>query len=764
MSSKKPKDNHKSKDVNRSKPEGMGLGRQSSKGVRKGPGNTNGSSDSGRAERGKQAADGAKNISEGAMKASEGAGRAAQGAGRLSHGDVSGAKDVAKGAKDSVKGAKQSLDGVNDVKKSMGKDSGKLDDKGAESAGMGLDRSDPYDPANYESLFDDDDEKSPDSDSSDNKAENKDANKSVYGDKPKGMKDLMDDDKSEDDSEDDSDTDDKDSDDDSNSDPKKMAENMGKLEAIKQSVQAYVSMQALMKFLELVFLMAQKAIALATGLWSAITGFASMVGTALVNGAAAIGSFFGAGMAAGAAVMASTGVAVVSVAVVALAPIFSTNNQLKDETLVCLPSDVSVSADTIDWADGDLSARQRESIQKAWSVFSEMGVSREVAAGILGNFSHESGVDPTGVETIYDEPYQIGSRKLQAMADGFDVKKVDPAYGKKFPGVKLVGIGLGQWSNGRNTQLLDYASARGLDWYDIGTQLAFMFDEDSGKDVLMKIANTDDINVTQAMERFLYEWERPAASAAAASHNARLSSALTIYIELDSMTVDSAYAESIISQMNGDTASGNHHRAQIRQDDGCGETVGSHEGVADGTGVFPAGITGTRWSPATLPAELKQFTYDPADAGLAYSGANGWINNGYPGQCVALSQSYMAKLYGVAPFSGYNGKDVAKGWYKKYKDKLGGSLIDVPQAGAVFEHKNGGEYGHTGVVQHVFANGDMLVVEQNVNGISGDNNNTPYTWGWGYHPQSDYAVEGGRTYDWQFYKPDAEPMWNGSNS
>ena len=38
-------------------------------------------------------------------------------------------------------------------------------------------------------------------------------------------------------------------------------------------------------------------------------------------------------------------------------------------------------------------------------------------AGVLGNWTHESGIDPTGVESIYSEPYTIGPKKSAAMAN-----------------------------------------------------------------------------------------------------------------------------------------------------------------------------------------------------------------------------------------------------------------------------------------------------------------------------------------------------------
>lgn len=754
------------KNPKSSQPQGMGLepGGSSKKqgsaseGVKKAAKNS---------ERGKKASEGARKASEGASRTAKGAAQASQGAGRVAAGDLSGAKDVAKGAVDTAKGAKQTLDGVKDLKDAASKDDkADLKDMDLDDMAKGSQLDDPYNAANYKSLFDDDEPESKDSlfdeKDKDDKDDKDDSDSDTDDGEGKGMKDLLSDDDDDDESDSDSLHNNDSGEDDEDINFKDLAKKASQLEALKTAMSSYAAFQALMRFLEMLYFLAQKAAALVASVWASITGFFSSIGTALVNGAAAVGSFLGTSTAVAGAMLAGVGTTLITVTVVVVTPIVTNQNQRMDETLVCNPSSTSISDSTLEWADGELSAMKRDSIQKAWSVFSEMGVSREVAAGILGNFAAESGVDPTAVETIGNEPYHIGPRKQHAIDSGFRVEAIDAAYGNRFPGVKIVGIGLGQWSNTRNPMLLDYAADRGLDWFDIGTQLAFMFDADSGKDTLWSIVNTPDITVTQAMEDFLDKWEIPAASERERSYQHRLDEALKIALELEIMEVDVDYAQSIISQMNADAAEGNHRRSAYFKDDGCGDTVGSHVGAPDGTGVFPASVTGTMWTPETLPSELRQFTYDPADVGMAYAGTSGWIVNGFEGQCVALSQSYMAKLYGVDYFRGYDGGDVAKGWYANYGDTLGGELSKVPQAGAVFEYMNSGIYGHTGVVQHVFANGDLMVVEQNIAGISGDNNGTPRTWGWRYIPASEYQNDTSRTRDWQFYKPDREPNWSGA--
>ena len=65
----------------------------------------------------------------------------------------------------------------------------------------------------------------------------------------------------------------------------------------------------------------------------------------------------------------------------------------------------------------DADKQMEENAIKVWSVFKEKGLTDEEIAGMLGNLEAESSIDPTCIEGIYDEPYQIGSRKQQAIDD-----------------------------------------------------------------------------------------------------------------------------------------------------------------------------------------------------------------------------------------------------------------------------------------------------------------------------------------------------------
>lgn len=703
-------------------------------------------------------ASGAKKTSAGATKAAAGATKASAGAARVAAGDLSGVGSTVKGIRETAKGLNETAKGLNEAKDGLKDTSDALkEDSPSGSSGTGVTDSLSRDIGS--DLADAAVQKG----SAGMKGLMSDHKKKSAVDKDKGDNDEDNDDDVETDDDEDK-SKDKKSDGDKKDDPlqdvKDLKDHLKKGAVGASAAAGGTAAYSAMLLAQWLKMMLAKAMMLMANLWSIVAGaIMQVVGwIGAVTGLSAVWSAVVA--------IASTVATVITVIAVVVSSIAGpTSTAQRDALIGCLPSDTKVSQEAIDWVEsGENNLIRTENISKAWSVFSGMGVSQTVAAGILGNFDHESGIDPTGVETIYSEKYAIGPKKAAAEAAGFDVMKIDSSYGSKFPGVKLVGIGFGQWSNGRNTTILNYAKSRGLKWYDIGTQLAFMFDGDNPSDiaVLKGIASTPNITISQATERFMSEWERPSSNALAL--DGRINSAAKIYLDLDVAKVDKKYAQSIISGMNKDIAIGNSNNAEFHKDNGCGETVGSHYQQSDGTGVFPTTVTGNMWSPATLPSELKAYTHDPSKLGLSYGSMGGWTENGNPGQCVALSDSYMPLLYpGTVKPGGVNGGQIAEVWAKKYSGSLGGSLSNTPQAGAVFQNNNSGQYGHTGVVEHVFANGDIIVVEQNIRGFSGDNNGTPNTWSWRYILKANYddATVSDGTSNWRFYKPDQEPAWTG---
>ncbi|MEX2803860.1 phage tail tip lysozyme [Streptococcus sp. H31] len=175
---------------------------------------------------------------------------------------------------------------------------------------------------------------------------------------------------------------------------------------------------------------------------------------------------------------------------------------------------------------------------------------------------------------------------------------------------------------------------------------------------------------------------------------------------------------------------------------------GSGEWSTDG-GIVSYGAYNA-WSRDDLPEDLKSYALDPASVGLTFRGAGGWNAIAWSGgQCTDLSASLMYAIWekdGSHPtMTNGNGEAVARNWASQF----GGSTSSTPTAGAVFSQtpsSAGNSAGHTGLVSHVFENGDILVVEQNYSSLSGeDGGYGKYTWSYRYVPTSQYGS------GWTFY-------------
>lgn len=132
--------------------------------------------------------------------------------------------------------------------------------------------------------------------------------------------------------------------------------------------------------------------------------------------------------------------------------------------------------------------------QLVYSVFSSWGMSDTNIAGILGNWSQESGIDPTSVQN-----YAVGTFKMTPE------KKASAQNTNN-------GIGLGQWTFGRNQLLRDFAAANNADWWELGVQLSFMVKGDSPSDVdaFKHMINNEMDSPGDAAIYFHHKWERSA--------------------------------------------------------------------------------------------------------------------------------------------------------------------------------------------------------------------------------------------------------------
>lgn len=183
-------------------------------------------------------------------------------------------------------------------------------------------------------------------------------------------------------------------------------------------------------------------------------------------------------------------------------------------------------------------ASMEEQAKKVYSVLNYAGMNDQNIAGVLGNFQTESGIDPTSIQNIFDEPYKVGPKKQSKIeAGGF--------------GGNSTGLGLGQWTGSRAQQLLDYAEDKGGDWHDIEIQLAFAMSEDSGapifKDMIAgKNPGADDPG--DAAFYYLDEWENPAEQARGGANDVtRREQAGIWYVKMRSWSADSSLGSSVLA-------------------------------------------------------------------------------------------------------------------------------------------------------------------------------------------------------------------------
>ncbi|MBD5585321.1 MAG: M23 family metallopeptidase [Clostridia bacterium] len=203
--------------------------------------------------------------------------------------------------------------------------------------------------------------------------------------------------------------------------------------------------------------------------------------------------------------------------------------------------------------DGDSEALKLDYAKKVYSVMHKYGLADENIAGILGNWECESGIDPTGVETIFSEPYQIGPRKQAAWDAGWVIGAIDSSYAARFPLIKLAGVGLGGFTDTNdgarnNTLLMEFASAHNKNWYDLDLQLAFILaPASSGGFPSTLLENWEpEANPSDAAWTFTKYWEGNTTMAIPE----RKANAEEYFAMLKTWTVDESYASSVLAMAN----------------------------------------------------------------------------------------------------------------------------------------------------------------------------------------------------------------------
>lgn len=284
-----------------------------------------------------------------------------------------------------------------------------------------------------------------------------------------------------------------------------------------------------------------------SGLWASVTSF--------------VGSVFSVGTTAASTITATATVSVMSLSAMGVAATVSSQVMMVDSGYC------SVEETTLE-SEGDATDTSGQTLlnaQATYSVLTTYGLANNNIAGVLGNWAHESGIDPTSIEGIFGDAERhsaTGPRKSAAFADLHDytLNTLFPSYtngginqsgyvagdGKYYPG-----LGLGQWTGPRAKLLIDYSSGVSRNWYELDTQLAFMLGADSRSSYFSNWA--DESSPESAADSFMSGWE--GISNSNGSLDSRKSSAVTYALLLESWNVDTVYANTIIG-MAGATANG----------------------------------------------------------------------------------------------------------------------------------------------------------------------------------------------------------------
>lgn len=353
---------------------------------------------------------------------------------------------------------------------------------------------------------------------------------------------------------------------------------------------------------------------------------------------------------------------------------------------------------------GNMDATVEKNINDIYSFMNgKYGLSAEAIAAIIGNWKQESQVDPRTVEGHY----------------GNGDKEID--FIKQFTDGQM-GIGYGQWTAGRHTELVNWAKKYfNGEWWTTDAQLDFMFKGDGGFVAILKnyaLNATDDI-LANTVE-FHAKWEISADPPEAVLNvRGKYTKEAWEYMKAHNMTAGKDVSK--INQIAGGTSggsSGNNSSSNAggNVEDACAK---DSDDSSSGGSIGKEGKLNGKHGQV-----LKSMTYDQAlkeygnKITLPKFQEPNWGSSPFQGdlqgQCTELTWAYMSQLYdGKQPTLG-NGGYV----WESYKAQ-GAKVTNKPIVGYAFSALDGwlwavGSAGHTGVVIAVFDDGSFLCANFNV--------------------------------------------------
>ncbi len=425
-------------------------------------------------------------------------------------------------------------------------------------------------------------------------------------------------------------------------------------------------------------------------LWTLIVSIVKAVGHAIAAPFMAIGSFIakGAGAVLGVTVTATmapvaaamSGAVAMTATVALLGTVLTgvlnstalTEGSINTNGTACVVNAGSVGNGSGATVPADVEKNAKE----IYSVLSSWGMPKENIAGILGNWSQESGIDPTSVQNFPSGTYAMTAEKASAAQNTDN------------------GIGLGQWTFGRNTLLRQYAKSKGVDWFTIKAQLAFMADGDNPGDVTVfkDMLKTSQGSPRTAALHFHENWER--STDGAAGLTARGDNAEMWFGKMSGWSVDSSIVgdvkdivggiiENIVNGIN--TILGN-----------CTSNGGSSVSLKDG---------GMTQEEAQALVDLFNKEGDKfLDDRYGDQGGPGSCGSNHAENCVSFSTYFVNKYTTFQTYPAGDGKETAY----TIAGETGKQLSSTPTAYSVGSGPGSGPAGHTLVVLGV--QGDKVIL------------------------------------------------------
>lgn len=382
-----------------------------------------------------------------------------------------------------------------------------------------------------------------------------------------------------------------------------------------------------------------------------------------------------------------------------------------------------------------------------WDYWKAKGFSGAAIAGIVANAAHEGGFD------IADraEGYHGSTSENSGISKGIEPKASGSGY-------SVGGGGIYQF-----TPYTKFAPLGDSKWLDINAQNDYVWNNEvskymnncpygNGKGGVGSYKSYAHLNdPATAAKAWFAMFERGAKFSDTRSFDA--TKAYELFGGKDVVADDTLLGS---SNSNADINSGIASALDKAQ---CAD----NDDIADGTGsISESSASGViHWGRDSVPEDVKQYIHNPQDAGLGLGNATGWFNGTGEAadQCVGFASSYFYAIWsGLSQVYVDAGKNATKQW----AEKNGGSVSTTPKAGAIASCDGGvsgissdGPYGHTWIVLHVLQNGDTIIAEQNMTGLSGAGNKEKNTWNFGWisaQKSKDagitYYVPEGKTLSW----------------